>query len=77
MDNIYFFQIEVRDKKLDLSILPEKNHLCETTKIEAELRKSINEHYRIRTRIVATVLPESSGEYRFIKNLDEEFNGVI
>ncbi len=71
------FQIESRNHRINLSVLPDEQVDCDLKQVEAALAAVISQRYRIRARIVSTIMPEASGKYRFVKNLDDDINGAI
>ena len=71
------FQIEARNNRINLAVLPDDGASCEIKSIEATLKGASSDRYRIRSRIVTTIMPEASGKYRLVKNLDQDINEAL
>ncbi len=71
------FQLEIDDDDADLQVTAKQGESIDLGEITRRLSSLIGNKYQIYAQEAATIMPESSGKYRYVKNLNSTLNNRI
>ncbi len=65
------FQLEADQTDIDIQVTPKPGQCIELDAISSKLTQLLGEQYQIYAQESSTIMPESSGKYRLVKNLSK------